>query len=169
MHQRGWNEPVSVKTVRGWIDEPKPMGLPPLLEDLIILTFAEQSNRSFVLHGTAIDPQLSGLHEETVLQETPLPEEADWANARTRAKSIFGADSSPLWNATNVAQMAAHIRARMAEQMGAVRGLVKTVEDSCQQLGLPVEKNERITSASAAETLLRHLEQAKDDRELITR
>ncbi|MCX6926196.1 MAG: HNH endonuclease signature motif containing protein, partial [Verrucomicrobia bacterium] len=169
MHQWGWNEPVSVKTLRGWIEEPKPMGLPPVLEDLIILTFAEQSNRSFVLHGTAIDAQLCGLHEETVLQETPLPEEADWATARTRAKSVFGSDSSPLRNATNVAQMAAHIRAKMAEQIGSVRGLAKSVEDSCQQLGLPIEKNDRITSASAAENLLRHLEQAKDDRDLITR
>jgi hypothetical protein len=145
------------------------MGLPSLLEDLIIMTFAEQTNRSFVLHGTTVSPQLGALNEETILQETPLPEEGDWAAARTRAKSIFGFDCSPLRNATNVAQLAAQIRAKMAEQQGPVRGLAKLIEDACRQLALPTEHNERITTASAADTLLRHLEQAREDRELTTR
>jgi hypothetical protein len=169
MHQRGWNQPVNVKMLRAWIDDPKPMGLPMLLQDLIILTFAEQTNRSFVLHTTTIEPQLGALNEETVLQETPLPEEADWATARVRAKSVFGFDPSPLRNATNVAQLAQQIRAKMAEQVGAVRGLARLVEDACEQLGLATDQNSRMVTATAADTLLRHLEQARDDRELITR
>ncbi len=169
MHRQGGNDPVSVKTLRSWIEDPKPMGLPPLLEDLIILTFAEQNNRSFVLHGTVIDPQLGTFHEETVLRETPLPEESDWVIARTLSKSIFGFDSSPLRNATNVAQMASSIRAKMSEQLGAVRGLAKSIEETCQQLGLSLEKNDRIATAKVAESLLRILEQATDDRDLITR
>jgi hypothetical protein len=34
MNQQGGNASVSVKTLRKWIDEPKAMGLPSLLEDL---------------------------------------------------------------------------------------------------------------------------------------
>jgi hypothetical protein len=169
MHQRGWNEPVDVKTVRGWMNEPQPMGLPTLLEDLVILAFAEQANRSFVLHGTSVSPQLAALNDEAILQETPLPEEGDWLAAQTRAKSIFGADSSPLRNATNVAQLAQEIRGKMAEQQASTRGLARLIEESCRELGLPTERNDRITTANAADTLLRLLDVTRDDRELITR
>mgnify|MGYP001005617830 FL=1 len=95
LNQRQANEPVNVKILRAWMDDPKPMGLPGLLQDLIILTFAEQTNRSFVLYGTLLAPELGELNDETVLRETPLPEEADWNVPRTRGKSIFGLDSSP--------------------------------------------------------------------------
>jgi hypothetical protein len=169
INQQGGQPSVSVKTLRKWIEEPKAMGLPSLLEDLIILTFAEQTNRSFLLHGTTVDPQLGALNEETILQETPLPEEVDWAAARNRAKSIFGFDCSPLRNANNVAQLASQIRTKITEQRGAVRSLAKSIEDACRQLALPTELNERITNANAAETLVHHLEQAREDRELITR
>jgi hypothetical protein len=169
MHQRGWNEPVNVKTLRGWIDEPKPMGLPPLLEDLIILTFAEQTNRSFVLHTTSLEPQLGTLDDETILQETPLPDETDWQAARDRAKSIFGTDSSPLRNATNVAQLAQELRRKLAEQQPVTRALAKSIEEACRHLGLTTERNERIATANAADALLHHMDGARDDRELITR
>lgn len=169
LNQQGNASSVSVKTLRKWIEEPKAMGLPPLLEDLILMTFAEQTNRSFVLHGTLVNPQLGGLNEETILQETPLPEEVAWAAARTRAKSIFGLDGSPLRNATNVAQLAAQIRTRITEQQGAVRGLARLIEESCRQLGLPTEGNERLMTASASDALLRHLDEGREDRELIMR
>jgi hypothetical protein len=169
MNQHGGNASVSVKTLRKWIDDPKAMGLPSLLEDLIIMTFAEQTNRSFLLHGTTVDPQLGTLNEETILQETPLPEEVEWAAARNRAKAIFGFDCSPLRNATNVAQLAAQIRAKMTEQQGAVRALAKLIEDACRQLALPTEGNARLTTAVDAAVLLQNLELAREDRELITR
>ena len=169
INQQGDRSTVSVKTIRKWIEEPKAMGLPSMLEDLIIMTFAEQTNRSFVLHGTAVEPLLGALNEETILQETPLPEEVDWAAARMRAKSIFGFDSSPLRNATNVAQLAAQIRSRMIEHQGAVRGLSQLIEEACRQLALPTENNERVAIAGATDGLLHNLSQTREDRELITR
>jgi len=169
LNQQAGNSAVSVKTLRKWVDEPKAMGLPTWLQDLIILTFAEQTNRSFALYGTAVVPQLGALNEETILQETPLPEEADWTVARSRAKAIFGLDCSPLRNATNVAQLAAQIRAKMTEQQGSVRGLAKLIEDACRQLALTTEGNERIATANASAALLQLLEQAREDRDLITR
>lgn len=169
MNQRRGDEPVSVKALRGWIDEPKPMGLPALLEDLIILTFAEQTNRSLVLHGTPLPSQLGTLDNETVLRETPLPEESDWGIARARAKAVLGLDSSPLRNATNVAELAAQVRVKLTEQAPSARGLGRVIEDACRQLGLATEGNARITIANAAEGLLRRLEEAGDDRDLITR
>ena len=166
---QGRNEPVTVKALRGWIDEPKPMGLPPLLQDLVVMTFAEQTNRSFVLHTLTKDPELGALDGEMVLRETPLPEEDVWEVARTRAKSIFGLDSSPLRNATNVAQMASKVRELMARHRTAVRALPKLINDSCSALALATEGNDRIATANAADGLLKKLEEAKEDRDWVTR
>ena len=151
-------QPVTVKTLRGWIDEPSPMGLPVFLQDLVMLTFAEQSNRSFVLHATTIRPEIGALNDETVLQETPLPDETAWEKARMRAKAIFGIDASPLRNATNVAQMPAQIRALMTEHRAAVRGLPKILDDACVALGLPTQGKERVITAIASEELLKRLQ-----------
>jgi len=169
LNQQDDHSAVTVKTLRKWMDQPKAMGLPALLEDLIILTFAEQSNRSFMLHGTNVAPQLGALNDETILQETPLPEEVDWTAARSRAKAIFGLDASPLRNATNVAQLAAQIRAKMTEHQGAVRGLAILIEDAGRQLAIATEGCERLLIAGASAALLQHLEQAREDRDLITR
>jgi hypothetical protein len=169
IHQLPAGEPVTVKKLRAWIDEPKAMGLPELLQDLIIILFAEQTNRSFVLHSTPRSPGLGDLDEESILAETPLPDESNWAMARERSKSIFGFDSSPLRNATNVAQMAANLRARLVEQQGAVKGLGRLIEEASRQAGLSTESNARLTIAKVAESLFSALEQSRDDRDLITR
>lgn len=163
------HEPVTVKALRGWIDEPKPMGLPMLLQDLVIMTFAEQTNRSFVLHTLAINPELGSLDGEAVLRETPLPDEPVWEVARTRAKSIFGFDTSPLRNATNVAQMASKIRELNTQYRPAVRALPKLLADSCSALGLATDGKDRIVTATAADALLKQLGEAKEDRDLVTR
>ncbi|HEY1065894.1 MAG TPA: hypothetical protein VGE52_07285, partial [Pirellulales bacterium] len=42
---------VHVRQLREWIDQPKPMGLPKEAQNLIILLFAAQTNRSVYLHG----------------------------------------------------------------------------------------------------------------------
>ena len=169
MNQLSGNQPVTVRMVRSWIDQPKPMGLPELLQDLIILTFAEQTNRAFVLHGTNVVPQLGALNGETVLQETPLPDEPAWQAARTRAKSIFGLDSSPLRNATNVAQLAAQIRQTLVEPRAAVQVLAQQITEVCRQVGMDTVGNTRLATANAADALLRAIDECRDDRSLITR
>ena len=169
IHQLEPGQPVTVKTLRRAIDEPKGMGLPTLLQELLVRTFAEQTNRSFVLHGSPIQPEFGELDDETVLRETPLPDAQAWEKARTRSKSIFGCDVSQLCNSTNVAQLAGAIRTVMAEHRAQVKALPKLIEDACGALGKPVKGNNRMATAAAAEALLRHLEEAKEDRDLVTR
>lgn len=52
---------ITVSQLRTWIDEPKPMGLPREAENLVILTFAEQTKRSFFLHGAPFEATLTNL------------------------------------------------------------------------------------------------------------
>ena len=68
---------LTVRKLRSYIDLPKKMGLPRELQNLIILTFAWQTNRAFFQHGGLIEGKLDGLHDELELREQDPPEESD--------------------------------------------------------------------------------------------
>ncbi len=81
----------SVKDFRGWIDEPKRMGLDPLAENLIIRLFADQTNRILMRHGVPYDPDgLANLPDDCVLHSFQLPTLDLWEKAQKRAGAIFG-------------------------------------------------------------------------------
>jgi len=60
--------PVTVGKLRAWMDEPKRMGLPVDLQDLIILVYAAQSNRSFRDAYGPADATVGRLRDEWRLQ-----------------------------------------------------------------------------------------------------
>ena len=97
---------LTVGNLRSWIDQPEPMGLPTLAANLVLLVFAEQTNRSFYLHGGPVPAALDRLGDELELREQELPATEVWVQAVTRAESVFGLTSSKLLNAINVADLA---------------------------------------------------------------
>jgi len=54
------------------------MGLPEVLENLIILTYAHQGSRVLTLQGIPVNELISSLRNETVLERLELPEQAVW-------------------------------------------------------------------------------------------
>ncbi len=80
---------VPVAKLLGWV--PPAMGLDPLLAQLVVMAFAEQTNRVFRLHGGppgAIEPgrfPASGL----TLRPERLPSGSDWQSATDRAYKLF--------------------------------------------------------------------------------
>ncbi len=86
---------ATVADLRRWIDEPDAMGLTKPLQDLVLISWAAATNRTFRDHGgparVAID-QLAD-HLEVVAQ--PLPTDAVWGVARDRAERIFGVPHLP--------------------------------------------------------------------------
>ena len=81
----------SVKELRTWIDKPKRMGLDSVAQNLIILMFAEQTNRAIMRNGAAYDADpLTNLPDDCVLQSFVLPTETEWQQALVRAGAIFG-------------------------------------------------------------------------------
>jgi hypothetical protein len=87
---------IRVQDLRRWMDEPEPMGLPPLLQDLVILAFAQQTNRSFTLHGRPFNPELGGKWpDECALKQQPLPAETDWEKAVEVAHAALGVAGLP--------------------------------------------------------------------------
>ncbi|MGO9328499.1 MAG: phage resistance protein [Steroidobacteraceae bacterium] len=55
MHARdGAGGPLTVSQLRKWIDEPKPMGLQPDVQNLVVLAFAAQADRTLIRNGAVI-------------------------------------------------------------------------------------------------------------------
>src|SRR5690606_32290470 len=52
---------ITVGRVREWINRPDARGLPTEVENLLIITYALQTNRSFYLHGGLVEPSLDRL------------------------------------------------------------------------------------------------------------
>lgn len=107
--------PMTVAKMREWMEQPHPMGLPRELQNLLILTFAAQTSRSFFLHNTPVPVAIDQLNDNLELREQALPSQADWEVATRRAAYIFAVTSSPLMNAANVAKFVAEVTAAAKE------------------------------------------------------
>ena len=80
--------------LRSWMDRPKAKGLAPEVGNLLILAFAEQTDRSFYLRGRPHAPTLENLPGELELRLQALPPEEEWEEARRRAREVFGSSDS---------------------------------------------------------------------------
>lgn len=103
-------QPIDLRAIRQWIDDPKQMGLPDDAVRMLALIFAEQTNRSFYFHGSPYDASLTTLHEQCELREQKLPDEKEWEEAVSRAGLVFGLTQPKLLKALNVSQLAGKLK-----------------------------------------------------------
>ena len=75
--QSGQPHPT-VADLRRWTDQPDERGLPREIQNLLILVYADQTNRSFVRYGGNYTPSLEDLPNELELKEETLPDLKDW-------------------------------------------------------------------------------------------
>lgn len=81
-------------------------GLPKEIENLLIMIYAEQTNRAFVRFGGNYIPKLDDMPSELELRREVFPDEADWLETKKRIADLFGDDLSRLLNASNLAGLA---------------------------------------------------------------
>jgi hypothetical protein len=148
---------ISVGQLRKWIDQPRAMGLPKEAQNLVILTYAEQTNRTFVFHNAPVDVSLTNLSNDFVLQEQKLPDEAHWNVAVSRAAQIFGEAVSPLMKATTVANLSAALKKKSSEVRSACVTLQERLKDRLLKLGVEPADSSRLTTASATASLVEKL------------
>jgi hypothetical protein len=148
---------ISVGQLRKWIDQPRPMGLPKEAQNLVILTYAEQTNRTFVLHNAPVEVSLTSLADNYVLQEQKLPDEAHWSIAVQRAWSMFGETASPLMKATTVANLSAALKKKSTEVRYSCIKLQERLKERITQLGGDPANSPRLTTATAAASLAEKL------------
>jgi hypothetical protein len=139
------------------------LGLPKALQNLVILAFALQTNRSFFLHGGPTQPTVENLPDDLELREQRLPSQSDWEEARQRASSIFGVASSPLLNASNVSKLVGDIRNEIAGRKEACEQLVIRLNQLHSQLGAGGTTSVRLTTAQMTKSLVDALAQSQDE------
>src|SRR5262249_40100200 len=127
---------LSVAQLRAWLDHPRPVGLPKEAANLVILVFAEQTTRSFHLHGGPFDATLTNLPDSLELREQKLPDEAAWNLAVQRAASILGVTVSPLQKAGNVSALASQAKAKVGEHRSGCQGYARRLREKLAGLGI---------------------------------
>jgi hypothetical protein len=152
---------MTVYSLRKWINDPRPMGLPEECGNLIILIFAAQTNRSFFLHGAPFEAKLTNLPDELELRQQQLPPETAWVAAVERASRIFGVVSSPLLNASNLAKLADAIQTYAKQHIESCRQLASTLTGHIADFGIVKEKAPRYQTAEAVLDLLEAVLDAK--------
>jgi hypothetical protein len=152
---------LTVAQLRQWIDDPRPMGLPKDAANLVILVFAEQTNRSFYEHGGPQDGSIVRLPDHFELREQRLPDEAAWNRAVQRAGSILGVVVSPLRKAGNVSALASQVKSKAGEHRAGCQGYARRLKEQLDRLnisGVP-----RLKTAQAAQALADRLHAAEGE------
>jgi hypothetical protein len=155
--QRGIEGDLKVSELFGWLDEPTPRGLEPLVAHLVIACFAEQSDRAWVLRGGVLDPppELAAISADLVLREQRLPSGESWQAARRRAMEVFGLNTPELRRGRLVGIFARQLAEHAQRYRGSAHRLVEHLEQHAAQLGLGSSAAAgRLHTARAAADLL---------------
>jgi hypothetical protein len=152
---------LTVALLRQWIDDPRPMGLPKEGANLVILAFAEQTNRSFYEHGRSQDGSLVRLPDHFELREQKLPDEAAWSLAVRRAGSVLGVAVSPLRKAGNVSALTSQVKGKVGEHRAGCQGYARRLTE--RLAGLGITGAPRLKTAQAVLALADRLHAAEGD------
>ncbi|MEU5566145.1 BREX-2 system ATPase PglY [Micromonospora musae] len=166
----GISSELRVADLLRWIDDPKPRGLDPIVAQLVVASFAEQTDRAFYLHGSQVmpAPELGKLTGDHTLREESLPSEDDWDRARARAAAIFGFQPLALRRGRLVALFGRDLSNQATRHRDAAHTLVTRLEQHAAWLGLDRESG-RLATARAAADLLEALVTARSAKEAIER
>jgi hypothetical protein len=145
---------LTVGRLRAWIDEPEPWGLKKELQNLVVMTFAAQTNRSFYRYGGSITPTLDGIPDDAELREQALPSEQDWLSAGRLGSSIFGVTASPLCNAMNVAKFVDEVKRIASEHREACDELLPILKRHVLQYSGVGADTARVKTALATRMLV---------------
>ena len=161
----------SVRDLRAWMEEPKPMGLPRMVQDAVITVFAQQTQRSFALHGRTESVDLGKLPDEMELRPVELPPEDVWTRSLDVGGDVFGATPpSKLLDAQNLASFAGRVQDVVEEHRQACATLPGQIQNGLESLG--VENDEvaachRFRTAAAVNELVRALVDVEENHRII--
>ena len=154
--QSGQPHPT-VADLKRWMDQPDERGLPREIQNLLVLVYADQTNRSFVRYGTNYAPTLDDMPNDLELVEQQLPDVKDWETAVQRVSEVFGLAISRLLNASNLTTLASKVK----ESVGGLKADCDLLPDRLQlilkNLGVSesnIGKSDRVCTAKAVRKLL---------------
>jgi hypothetical protein len=147
---------LTVQRVRQWIDQPRARGLPREAQNLVILTWALQTDRSFHLYGSSapVDGTIDRLQDELEVRTQQLPDEASWSTATQRAGSLFGLAIPALRSAQALAMLARAVEEKARGAQSDVTQYVQRLDGALGRLQIDGASSDRRSTAQAARDLL---------------
>jgi hypothetical protein len=162
MNAQAGGGPMTVSRLRAWLDEPKPMGLTPEVENLVILAFAAQADRILVRNGASASASIDRLDNELELREQPLPDEATWARARERAGALFGLVPVEVRKGTSVSKLAADLKEQANAARPVLSDLARALSARIETFGGAADAAPRMVTLRSAVALVSGLIAAPD-------
>jgi hypothetical protein len=153
----------TVSQLRAWMDQPQLMGLSEPIGDLIILTWAAQTGRSFYLHNAPVRPDIGALNREFELRTQPLPAESEWRIAIDRAASIFGLAPATARNASNVATLVSELKTKAADQADPLHRYLTALAPRLHAYKVSATCNRMQTGVAASQLIDAILAAERDD------
>ena len=148
--------------LRAWLDKPNEMGLQPAVQNLVVLAFAAQADRTLVRNGAPAPASIERLEDEVELREQPLPDEDildSWRGSAPRPCSVCC--PSEVRKGATVAKLAAELKAAAAEKRPVLAALSQALTPRCDAFGVPTAAP-RLMTLRSAQTLLTDIAGASD-------
>jgi hypothetical protein len=148
---------MTVKRLRALIDQPRPMGLPREVENLIIVACAAQADRKISLRGAPVRGAIERLDDDAELLAQPLPDEMTWAKARERAAEVFGLVPSEVRKGATIARLANELQERAQAARAPLATLISVLRSRMAAAGVTPENAPRMITLLSASVLVTEL------------
>ena len=158
-------DPVTVKRLRSAIDQPTPKGLPDIVQNLLIMVFAEHGQYAFSLHGQDYEPTLKDMPDNLLLTKQDLAEPNIWKLGVDNASAIFGMTPNKLRTANHQNALEKDVQDEVKRHFGQCEELVTELRSALSRFSQATQCN-RLRNAEYAVSLLQTL-QGKQGAELI--
>ncbi|QVL47101.1 MAG: phage resistance protein [Thiocapsa sp.] len=141
---------LTVSLLRAWIDQPDPMGLPIELQNLVILTYADQGDYGFFQGSAPIKAGIERIQDECALRQQTLPTPEHWTKAVGRMASLFGRVQAQGLNAANLTRLIDDLSALIVPLRIPLRALAAELGRRLTALGVKDGQAPRLITANAA-------------------
>ena len=146
---------LTVGQLRRWMDEPRPRGLPLELQDLIVLVFAQQTNRGLLHHGGPAPSEIGKLKDDMVLVAQRLPGETEWKRVLEMALKVFGLPNLPqLRTVSSLSRVTAELKQAVQGFKGSANKLVIELDKAASEFGISTVGNVRLQAAREGLSIL---------------
>jgi hypothetical protein len=161
--QRG--EPVTVARLRAAIDQPEAMGLPDVIQNLLIMVFAEHGQYAFTLHGGDYDVVLKDMPDNLVLVKQDLAEPEVWRKGVENAGAVFGLTVNKLRTANHQNALQKDVLDAVNGELADCTNLVAEIKSALSKLNESTQCK-RLMNAENAVSLMQALK-CKEGADLI--
>ena len=137
---------VTVTQLREWIKADQP-GLPEIVQNLVIASYAIQADKAWVRAGRPIDaPKLDKITSDMVLRSQELPSEAEFELRLPGRQGIFRIQRQPVRSLRSVHALADAIRRNASGRLPAAEKLTDELAEHASTLGLSDDEPRMATS-----------------------